>query len=65
MAVAGRYINRELLAVLIVLTAVLLAVTVGGRFISYLQEAALGKYTADSIVRCMRCPNCQHLPFGP
>ena len=53
MAVAGRYINRELVLVLVALTAVLLAVTVGGRFISYLQEAALGKYTADSIVRIL------------
>lgn len=50
MAVAARYINRELLLVLVSLTAVLLAVTVGGRFISYLQEAALGKYAAQSIL---------------
>ncbi|MGD8416102.1 MAG: LPS export ABC transporter permease LptF [Pseudomonadales bacterium] len=49
-AVAARYVNRELVLMLIALTAVLLAVTVGGRFVSYLQEAALGKYEADSIV---------------
>ncbi|MGE0625824.1 MAG: LPS export ABC transporter permease LptF [Pseudomonadales bacterium] len=53
MAVAARYINRELLLVLVALTAVLLAVTVGGRFISYLQEAALGKYAAQSIVHIL------------
>lgn len=53
MAVAARYINRELLLVLVSLTAVLLAVTVGGRFISYLQEAALGKYAAESILQIL------------
>ena len=49
MAVAARYINRELLLVLVSVTAVLLTVTIGGRFISYLQDAALGKFAADSI----------------
>lgn len=52
-AVAARYINRELLLVLVAVTAVLLAVTIGGRFISYLQDAALGKYAADSIIRIL------------
>lgn len=50
MAVAARYINRELLLVLVAVTAVLLTVTIGGRFISYLQDAALGKFAADSIL---------------
>ncbi len=53
MAVAARYINRELLLVLVSVTAVLLTVTIGGRFISYLQDAALGKYAADSILRIL------------
>lgn len=53
MAVAARYITRELLLVLVAVTAVLLTVTIGGRFISYLQDAALGKYTADSIFRIL------------
>ncbi len=53
MAVAARYVNRELLLVLVSLTAVLLAVTVGGRFISYLQEAALGKYASESILHIL------------
>ncbi len=53
MAVAARYINRELLLVLVSVTAVLLAVTIGGRFISYLQDAALGKYAADSIFKIL------------
>jgi lipopolysaccharide export system permease protein len=51
--VAARYINRELLLVLVAVTAVLLTVTIGGRFISYLQDAALGKYQADSILRIL------------
>lgn len=53
MAVAARYINRELLLVLVAVTAVLLTVTIGGRFISYLQDAALGKYAAESILRIL------------
>lgn len=50
MVVAARYINRELALVLLVVTLVLLTVTVGGRFISYLQDAALGKYSAQSVL---------------
>ncbi len=50
MLVAGRYINRELSLVFLVVVAVLLVVAVGGRFIGYLQEAALGKFTADDLV---------------
>ena len=53
MAVAARYINRELVLVLVSVTAVLLTVTIGGRFISYLQDAALGKYAADSIFQIL------------
>ncbi len=68
MAVAARYINRELILVLVSVTAVLLTVTVGGRFISYLQDAALGKYAADSIIRILylRLPGFLQLllPFG-
>lgn len=68
MAVASRYINRELILVLIAVTAVLLAVTIGGRFISYLQDAALGKYAADSILKILyfRLPGFLQLllPFG-
>ena len=50
MVVAARYINRELLLLLIASIAVLLAVTIGGRFISYLQDAALGKFSAGAIL---------------
>ena len=50
MAVAARYINRELLLVLIAVMAVLLTVTIGARFIAYLQDAALGKFAADGIL---------------
>jgi lipopolysaccharide export system permease protein len=50
MAVAARYINKELLLVLVAVTAVLLTVTIGARFISYLQDAALGKFSADGIL---------------
>lgn len=68
MAVAARYINRELLSVLLVVVLVLLVVAVGGRFIGYLQEAALGKYPADSLLTIiwLRLPEFlqQLLPFA-
>jgi len=53
MLVAGRYINRELSMVFLVVVAVLLVVAVGGRFLGYLQEAALGKFTTDNLVTIM------------
>jgi lipopolysaccharide export system permease protein len=68
MVTAARYLNRELVLVLLAVTAVLLTVTVGGRFISYLQDAALGKYTAGSIATILwyRLPGFLQLllPFG-
>ena len=50
MGVAARYITRELLAVLIVTTLVLLLIGAGGRFIGYLQDAVAGKYAADTLL---------------
>ncbi|MCZ6458895.1 MAG: LPS export ABC transporter permease LptF [Gammaproteobacteria bacterium] len=50
---AGRYINRELSMVFLVVVTVLLVVAVGGRFLGYLQEAALGKFTTDNLVTIM------------
>jgi lipopolysaccharide export system permease protein len=50
LGVAARYITRELLAVLLVTTLVLLLVGVGGRFIGYLQDAVSGKYAADTLI---------------
>lgn len=50
MSVAAKYINRELLAVFIVTLLLLLLVAVGGRFIGYLQEAALGKYSGTTVM---------------
>ncbi len=53
MLVALRYVNRQLLAVFAVTLAMLLLVAVGGRFIGYLQEAALGKYTGTTVLTIM------------
>lgn len=53
MSVAARYINRELLAIFVVTLVMLLLVAVGGRFISYLQEAALGKFTGSTVLTIM------------
>jgi len=68
MVVAARYVNRELLQVLLAVTAVLLFVTIGARFISYLQDAALGKYAPESILMILwyRLPGFLQLllPFG-
>ena len=50
MAVAARYVNRELVSVFLVVVIVLLVVGIGGRFMGYLQDAALGKYSADGLL---------------
>lgn len=50
MAVAARYVARELTAVFVVVMVILFTVTVGARFISYLQDAALGKFSAASVL---------------
>ena len=68
MAVARRYVNRELGAVFLVVVAVLLAVIVGSRFVSYLQDAAAGKYSASSVATLLwlRLPSFLQLllPFA-
>lgn len=68
MLVAGRYINRELGWVFLVVVTVLLTVGLGGRFIGYLQDAALGKYPADSLLTLvsLRLPDFLQLllPFA-
>ena len=53
MSVALRYINRELVAVFLTTLAMLLLVAVGGRFIGYLQDAALGKYSGITVLTIM------------
>ncbi len=68
MAVAARYLNRELFWVFVVVVLVLLTVALGGRFVGYLQDAALGKYAAESLLTIiwMRLPEFlqQLLPFA-
>ena len=49
MVVAFRYVNRELAAVFAVVFFALLVIALGGRFVGYLQEAALGRYSADAL----------------
>ncbi len=50
MSVASRYINRELAGIFAVTLVMLLLVGVGGRFIGYLQEAAMGKFTGTTVL---------------
>ena len=49
MSIASRYLNREIIATSVVVLIILLVVAVGGRFVGYLQQAALGKYSADAL----------------
>ena len=53
MGVAARYLNRELVGVFVVTLALLLLVAVGGRFLGYLQEAALGKFSGTTVLTIM------------
>lgn len=53
MSVALRYINREIFAIFVVTLMMLLLVAVGGRFIGYLQEAAMGKFTGSTVLTIM------------
>ncbi len=50
MGIAFRYVSRELLAVFFVTALVLLAIALGGRFMGYLQDAAVGKHSADALL---------------
>ena len=49
MIVAFRYVGRELVLVFAVALVTVLLVALGGRFIGYLQDAALGRYSADAL----------------
>lgn len=49
MAVAFRYVARELLLVFLAVFALLLVVGLGGRFIGFLQEAAGGRFAAAAL----------------
>src|SRR3954468_4202973 len=53
MGIAFRYVSRELLAVFVVTALVLFVIALGGRFMGYLQDAALGKHSADALARIM------------
>ncbi len=64
----GRYLNRELLGVFLMVLLVLFLVAVGGRFIGFLQDAAIGKYSAGSLFALLglRLPEIAQLllPFA-
>ena len=49
MPVAFKHVARELLLVFAGVFALLLAVGLGGRFIGFLQQAAVGRFTADAL----------------
>ena len=49
MAVAFRHVTRELLLVFLAVFALLLVVGLGGRFIGFVQEAAIGRFTAAAL----------------
>jgi lipopolysaccharide export system permease protein len=68
MSIAARYLNRELVGIFAVTLAMLLLVAVGGRFIGYLQEAAMGRFTGATVltIMYMRLPEFVQLvtPFA-
>jgi lipopolysaccharide export system permease protein len=68
MVVAFRYITKELLLVFGAVFTVLLVIALGGRFIGYLQEAALGLYASDVLMTllALRVPEFVQLtlPFA-
>ncbi len=68
MGIAFRYVSRELVAVFVVTAFVLFVVALGGRFMGYLQDAALGKHSADALARIvvLRMPEFLQLtlPFS-
>lgn len=68
MSLLGRYLNRELFGVFVMVLLVLFLVAVGGRFIGYLQDAAIGKYSASSLLSLLglRLPEIAQLllPFA-
>ena len=68
MVVAFRYVARELVLVFAITFVTLLAVALGGRFIGYLQDAALGRYSADALLTliALRLPEFVQLtvPFA-
>lgn len=49
MAVAARYVARELALVFAGVFALLLTVGLGGRFVGFLQQAAVGRFSADAL----------------
>src|SRR5512143_1095286 len=68
MGIAFRYVSRELLAIFVVTAVVLLVIALGGRFMGYLQDAALGKHSADALLKivALRVPEFLQLtlPFS-
>ncbi len=63
--VTARYALRELLSVFLVVAVVLLLIGLGGRFVGYLQDAALGKYAGDVLLTLIvfRLPEFLQLIF--
>ncbi len=53
MVIAFRYVSRELLSVFFITALVLLVIALSGRFMGYLQDAALGKHSADALLKIM------------
>lgn len=68
MTVASRYFARELAATVAVAFVTLLAIALGGRMIGYMQDAALGRYSADALwtLALLRLPEFAQmtLPFA-
>jgi lipopolysaccharide export system permease protein len=53
MPIFSRYVTRELVMIFLVAAVVLLLIGMGGRFIGYLQDAAMGKFAGHAVVTIM------------
>ncbi len=48
-----RYLNREIINAMLVITAILLAILICNQFVRYLGDAAMGRMTAKSVMQMM------------
>jgi lipopolysaccharide export system permease protein len=53
MPILFRYVTRELVWVFLVVAVVILLIGMGGRFIGYLQDAAMGKFPGQAVLTIM------------
>ena len=48
-----RYLNREIINTMLIITAILLAILICNQFVRYLGDAVMGRMTAKSVMQMM------------